>query len=96
MRPRAALAAVPRQRNVGRYRAETWFVEGVSARVLAQPLEIAARFSLRNKTPLHYAWLIVTVGGSLRPQALPTVTVRHRSPADPVFCAPGGCVTHAV
>ena len=41
--------------------ADTWFVEGVSARTITQPLEIGADFSLRGKSALHYFWLFVTV-----------------------------------
>jgi hypothetical protein len=41
--------------------AGTWFVEGVSARTIAQPLELAAQFSLAGKSLLHYLWLVLTV-----------------------------------
>jgi hypothetical protein len=41
--------------------ADTWFVEGVSAGTIAQPLELAAEFSLSGKSFLHYIWLVLTV-----------------------------------
>lgn len=40
--------------------AGTWFVEGVSARTIAQPVEVAARFSLAGKSLMHYLWLLLT------------------------------------
>ena len=41
--------------------AQTWFVEGVSARNIAQSLETASAFSLSGKSFTHYLWLVVTV-----------------------------------
>jgi hypothetical protein len=41
--------------------AGTWFVEGVSARTIAQPLEATAQFSLSRKSALHYLWLVLMV-----------------------------------
>jgi hypothetical protein len=41
--------------------AGAWSVEGVSARPLVRTLEEEFRFSLRGKSPRHYAWLLVTV-----------------------------------
>jgi hypothetical protein len=41
--------------------AGTWFVEGVSARTIAQSLEVATHFSLRGKSFFHYLWLVLTV-----------------------------------
>ncbi len=41
--------------------AGTWFVEGISARTIEQPLEVTARFSLAGKSLLHYLWLLLTV-----------------------------------
>jgi len=41
--------------------AATWFVEGVSARTIAQPLEVAAAFSFTGKSVRHYLWFVATV-----------------------------------
>jgi hypothetical protein len=41
--------------------AGTWFVEGVSARTITQPLEVTTRFSLSNKSFVHYLWLVLTI-----------------------------------
>lgn len=38
-----------------------WFVEGVSASSIDRPLEEQNRFLLRDKTPLHYLWLLLTI-----------------------------------
>jgi hypothetical protein len=39
--------------------AGTWFVEGVSARTIAEPLELAVQFTLKGKSALHYLWLLM-------------------------------------
>src|SRR5262249_23808961 len=41
--------------------ADTWFVEGIFARTIAEPLEIAMKFSFSGKSFLHYIWLVLTV-----------------------------------
>lgn len=41
--------------------ANTWFVEGVSTRALARPLEDEVRFTLRGKSMRHYAWLVMSI-----------------------------------
>ena len=41
--------------------AGTWFVEGVSAQSIAQPLEELNAFSLSGRSLLHYAWLLLTL-----------------------------------
>jgi hypothetical protein len=41
--------------------AQIWFVEGVSARNIAQSLETANDFSLSGKSFIHYLWLVVAI-----------------------------------
>lgn len=41
--------------------ADTWFVEGVSARTILAPLEVTTQFSLAGKSLLHYLWLLLTI-----------------------------------
>jgi hypothetical protein len=41
--------------------AGSWFVEGVSARPIDQPIEQLTRFGLRGKTARHYVWLLLTI-----------------------------------
>lgn len=45
--------------------AGTWFVEGVSARTIAQPLEVTTQFSLAGKTLLHYLWFLLTIAAAV-------------------------------
>lgn len=45
--------------------ANTWFVEGVSTRTIPQPLEVAAEFTLANRSLIHYLWLVLTVAAVL-------------------------------
>jgi hypothetical protein len=41
--------------------ADTWFVEGITARPLARPLEELTAFDFRGKTARHYLWLLLTI-----------------------------------
>lgn len=41
--------------------AQTWFVEGVTAKTIAHPLEEDVRFTLAGKTFRHYLWLPISV-----------------------------------
>jgi hypothetical protein len=41
--------------------AQTWFVEGATARMIAHPLEDDVRFTLVGKTFRHYLWLLISV-----------------------------------
>lgn len=41
--------------------AGTWFVEGASARPLARSLEEDSAFTLADKSPRHYLWLLLAV-----------------------------------
>jgi hypothetical protein len=41
--------------------AGTWFVEALHARPMPQPLEVTNTFTLGGGSPLHYAWLILTI-----------------------------------
>jgi hypothetical protein len=61
--------------------ANTWFVEGVSARTITQPLELGADFSLSGKSALHYLWLLVTVAcAAVSLGAAGFVATRRRMP----------------
>ncbi|MDB4889045.1 MAG: hypothetical protein JWL61_900 [Gemmatimonadetes bacterium] len=44
--------------------AGSWFVEGVSASTIDQPLEERTRFSLRGKSARHYVWLFLTIAAA--------------------------------
>jgi hypothetical protein len=41
--------------------ANTWFVEGVTARTLDRPLEELTAFDFRGKNARHYLWLLLTI-----------------------------------
>jgi hypothetical protein len=41
--------------------AQTWFVEGVTAKIIAHPLEEDVRFTFAGKTWRHYLWLLISV-----------------------------------
>jgi hypothetical protein len=41
--------------------ADTWFVEGVTARQLDRPLEQLTEFGFRGKSTRHYLWLFLTI-----------------------------------
>jgi hypothetical protein len=41
--------------------ANTWFVEGITARALDRPLEELTGFDFRGKSARHYLWLLLTI-----------------------------------